>query len=89
MIVHTPQHAEVSLQVSKFAVVTNLASANFTLTNNQPFLIKNDNTEAVTLEVIPYNGTAYVATVFQVGWNPEIVKAIKKTSGGGTLLWGY
>jgi hypothetical protein len=88
-ILHTPEHEEVSLQISKFGTVTNLSSANFSLSGNHPFLIKNDGEAAVTLEVMPESGSAYVSTVFQVGWNPEIVKSIKKTSGGGTLLWGY
>lgn len=89
MIIHNQNHSEVSMQVSKFGAVTNLASENFSLAGAQPFLIKNDGTENVTLEVMPNHGTAYVSTVFQPGWNPEIVKAIKKTSEGGTLLWGY
>lgn len=89
MIIHSSEHAEVNIQVSKFGAVTNLESANFDLANDHPFLIKNDGTETVTLEVMPLHGTDYVSTKFAVGWNPEIVKAIKKTSGGGTLLWGY
>lgn len=77
------------MQVSKFGSVTNLASANFELSDNQPFLVKNENDDAVTLEVLPLFGTTWVNVKFYAGWNPEIVLKIKKSSGGGTLLWGY
>jgi len=88
-IIHSSTQAEVNLQVSYFGSISNLASQNFSLTNYKPFLIKNDGDDNVTLEVKPYKGSAWVETVFAPGWNPEIVKEIKSTANGGTLLWGY
>jgi len=79
----------VSLQVPNFGAVTDLETDNFSLPDDAPFVIKNDNDEPVTLEVIPAGGSAFVETVMAVGWNPEIVKEIKTTAGGGSLLWGY
>lgn len=31
----------------------------------------------------------FVATRFEIGWNPEIVREIKQTSINATLVWGY
>ena len=81
--------AETSPQVSLFGKVTNLASKNFKLSQNAPFLIKNDNADEVILEVMPRHGTAFVSTKFAPGWNPEIVTEIKKASAKGDLLWGF
>jgi hypothetical protein len=79
-----------SLQIGVMGVVTNLAAADFKLTDNLPFVIKNDGADAVTLSVMPLNGSTYISTVFQVGWNPEIVKAIQLNAGAGiTLKYGY
>lgn len=78
------------MQVSKFGSVTNLATENFALADSQPFIVKNDNAAVVTLQVLPLHGTGseWVSTKFYLGWNPEIILAIKKNAGGGTLLWG-
>lgn len=80
-----------SLQVSMFGAVTDLATADFALTGNQQFNIKNDGTEAVTLEVIPADveTETFVSTKFAVGWNEEIVRKIKLNTASLTLLWGY
>jgi hypothetical protein len=78
-----------SLQISAFGAVTGLASANFSLGEKKSFLIKNDGSENVTLEVLPAIGSAWVETVFQPGWNPEIVQMIRKNANELTLLWGY
>lgn len=74
-----------------FGVVTNLATADFALTGNQQFNIKNDGTEAVTLEVIPADVATetFVSTKFAVGWNEEIVRKIKLNAASLTLLYGY
>lgn len=78
-----------SVQISAFGAVTGLSAANFSLPKKTNFLIKNDGEEAVTLEVLPAIGSAWVETVFQPGWNPEIVQMIRKNSEELTLLWGY
>lgn len=56
-----------------------------------PSNIKNDGDEPVTLEVCLWNMSddEFVETVFDVGWNPEIVKAIKKKNGTLNIKWGY
>jgi hypothetical protein len=78
-----------SLQISAFGAVTGLSAANFSLAEKKAFLIKNDGTENVTLEVLPAVGSTWVETVFQPGWNPEIVQMIRKNANSLTLLWGY
>ena len=80
-----------SLQVSRFGAVTNLATADFALSGNQQFNIKNEGTEEVTLEVIPADveTETFVSTKFAVGWNEEIVRKIKTNVASMTLKWGY
>lgn len=69
--------------------IANLASQDFSLPDDEPFIIKNDNDDVVILEVKYIDGDdTWVSTKFQVGWNPDIVKAIKTTATGGALLWG-
>jgi len=31
----------------------------------------------------------FIATRFETGWNPEIVREVKTTSQTNALLWGY
>ena len=69
--------------------ITNLASADFIM--EEGFLVKNDNDNAVELDV-KYIGDptgTWVTTKFQPGWNPDVLVAIKQTANGGTLLWGF
>ena len=56
-----------------------------------PFNIKNDGETAVVLEVNLWGMEPgeFVATRFETGWNPEIVREIKQTSINATLVWGY
>ena len=56
-----------------------------------PFCIKNDGETAVVLEVNLWGMPegAFIATRFETGWNPEIVREIKATSQTNALLWGY
>lgn len=80
-------------QITNFGAVTNLDTADFTLTGNEIFVVKNDNEAAVTLEVMPADGDAYVSTSFAPGWNMELVKAIKTnttitSTERGNLKWG-
>lgn len=55
------------------------------------FNIKNDGETAVVLEVNLWGMEPgkFVATRFEIGWNPEIVREIKQTSINATLVWGY
>ena len=81
-------------QVSLWAAITDLGTADFTLSGNKVFVIKNENEDAVSLEVMPADGTAYVATKFYPGWNMELVKAVKTnttlTAGElANLKYGY
>ena len=68
---------EVIAQISMWAAITNLGTADFTLSGNKVFCIKNENDDAVSLEVKPADGSDYVATKFNPGWNIELVKAVK------------
>lgn len=74
------------MQIGNAEAVTNLATQDFVPTTGTPFLIKNDGDSAVTLEVKYANGTDWVSTVFQVGWNPDMVKAIKTNATAGITL---
>lgn len=76
----------IQMQVGNAEAVTNLATADFVPTTSTPFLIKNDGTDAVTLEVKYANGTDWISTKFQVGWNPDVVKAIKTNATAGITL---
>jgi len=84
---------DTSIQVSVIGLVTDLATANFKLSQGAAFLVKNDGTESATLEVKLIgmsDSDAFVSTVFQPGWNPEIVKEIKANATAGiTLKYGY
>jgi len=82
----------VSAQIGKMGSISNLNNANFSLSDGQPFNIKNDGTQYVELQV-RLNGMAegeFVTTKFEVGWNPEIVKEVKQTSLSSlNLKYGY
>ena len=82
----------VSMQIGKMGLITNLANANFSLSDGQSFNVKNDGNTYVDLEVrlAGMNAGEFVSTRFDVGWNPEIVKEVKKTSLAGLKLkYGY
>ena len=81
----------VSAQVGIMGTVTDLDTKDFSLSDGQPFNIKNDGIAPVELEVqlagMPDGET--VTTKFDCGWNPEIVKVIKTTSLSNNLKFGY
>ena len=82
----------VSAQVGIMGAVTGLSDGDFSLSDGQPFNIKNDGISPVELEVqlagMP-DGTT-IKTKFDCGWNPEIVKVIKATSLSSiNLKFGY
>lgn len=72
----------VSAQVSMFGPVPDLTEKNFRLDDGSAFLIKNEGSAAVKLEVIPAGSEdgQFVEVTFDVGWNPELVKEIKTSS---------
>lgn len=82
----------VSAQIEKMGVITNLTNANFALADGQCVNVKNDGLQPVKLQ-IQLAGMAngeFIETTFEVGWNPEIVKAVKQTSLSSiNLKWGY
>lgn len=81
-------NVRVSAQVSYIAAL-DISSANFT--SDTPFQIKNDGPDPVTLEVTLWSmpeGT-FVATVFDPGWNPEIVRTVKANANVSNLKYGY
>lgn len=56
-----------------------------------PFCVKNDGEAAVVLEVNLWGMPEgqFIATRFETGWNPEIVREIRPNSYATALLWGY
>jgi hypothetical protein len=82
----------VSAQIGKMGVIEGLSNGNFSLADGQSFNIKNDGSQSAKLEVqlAGMNEGEFVETAFEVGWNPEIVRAVKQTSlPGMNLKWGY
>lgn len=86
MVLHDTKGNEVILQAYG-KPVTNLSSANFTLSNNKHFVVKNDNEERVALEVKYVGSNTFVSTYFQPGWNPDVIWAIKQNAGVSNLLY--
>jgi len=82
----------VSAQIGRMGVIDGLQSGDFVLLDGQCFNIKNDGTQAVSLQV-QLAGMAdgeFVETKLEVGWNPEIIKVVKQTSLSSiNLKWGY
>ena len=80
----------VSAQVARFGDIdiSALQNDNFKLADGNAFLIKNEGSDKVTLEVIPAASKedVFVACVFDVGWNPELVREIKSTSLSNVVL---
>lgn len=78
----------VSAQVSVAGTVS-FDGGNFR--KDAPFYVKNDGEAAVVLEVNLWGMPEgeFIATRFETGWNPEIVREIKVTSSKTALLWGY
>ena len=78
----------VSAQVSVAGTVS-FDGGNFR--KDVPFCVKNDGEAAVVLEVNLWGMPEgeFIATRFETGWNPEIVREIKVTSSKTALLWGY
>ena len=82
----------VSAQIGKMGKIEDLQNANFSLSDGQPFNIKNDGTESVKLEVqlVGMDEGQFIETNFERGWNPEIIKTVKQTSLSSiNLKWGY
>ena len=88
---NTRSGESVSAQIGKMGVI-DLANGNFSLSDGQPFNIKNDSASPVKLSVqlAGMDDGDFIETQFDCGWNPEIIKAVKQTSLSGTnLKWGY
>jgi hypothetical protein len=89
----TRAEVKTSLQIAFMDVVTNLAGADFKPSNERGpiyFLIKNDGTAQVELEVKPMKGDAWITTKFDQGWNPELIREIKLNATAGLdLKYGY
>lgn len=88
---NTRSGESVSAQIGKMGVI-DLANGNFSLSDGQPFNIKNDSTSSVKLSVqlAGMDDGDFIETQFDCGWNPEIIKAVKQTSLSGTnLKWRY
>lgn len=82
----------VSAQIGKMGAITNLENSNFMLADGQCFNVKNDGLQPVKLQIqlAGMSNGEFIETTFEVGWNPEIVKAVKQTSLSSiNLKWGY
>jgi len=82
-----------SPQIARMGSISNLGTTDFKMPDGTAFNIKNDGESAVTLEVqlAGMGDNETVTTLFEVGWNPEIVKrVVKSTSYPNTLnlKWG-
>lgn len=80
----TKSNAIASIQIAYMAEVASLP-----FERESGFLIKNDSEDPVELEVslVGMATNEFVTTIFDPGWNPEIVRAIK--SGDVTnIKWG-
>lgn len=93
MLGETRSGEQVSAQIGKMGSITDLATADFSLSDGQNFNIKNESLTPISLEV-QLAGMAYsetVTTQFNSGWNPEIVKRIVKNASlsNYNLKWGY
>lgn len=89
---NTRSGESVSAQIGKMGTIADLANADFQLADGQPFNIKNDGIQPVTLSVqlAGMKDGDFIETQFDCGWNPEIIKTVKQTSLSGTnLKWGY
>lgn len=77
----------VSAQISSMGAVSFQDGQPFDI--GRPFNLKNDGEAAVILEVNLWSMEPgeYIATRFDTGWNPEIIRSIKPTS-APNLLWG-
>ena len=79
-----------SLQIGTLGVISNIATTDFSLAADAPFLLKNDGLLQVELQVKLINSSAWITTRFETGWNPELLKAVKANAMDGlTLKYGY
>ena len=83
---------QASIQIGRMGEITGLQAGDFSLPDGQCFNLKNDGLMAVELSVqlAGMEAGSFITTRFDVGWNPEIIKAVKQTSQPNTnLKWGY
>ena len=86
----TRSGTQVSVQVGKCGVFTDLKSENFKMKNGKSFNIKNEGDEAVFLNVKFAQNDEFQMWKFYPGWNPEIVKEVEQTNSDvSNLKWGY
>lgn len=79
-----------SLQVGTLGIIANIATTDFALAADAPFLLKNDGLLQVELQVRLINSSAWISTRFETGWNPELLKAVKANAMDGlNLKYGY
>lgn len=82
-----------SPQIARMGSIGNLGTTDFQIADGMTFNIKNDGESAVMLEVqlAGMDDGETVTTLFEVGWNPEIVKRVVKSTSlpdGVNLKWG-
>lgn len=68
--------------------ITHLENVSGNVIKNQPFMIKVIGDRPVQLSVKLVNDEEFIQTIFDAGWNPEIVKEIQSVSEGVVQI-GY
>ena len=82
----------ISAQIGKMGAIVGLQESDFSLPDGQCFNVKNDSTQPIALQVqlAGMPDGEFIETIFEVGWNPEIVKEVKQTSLSNiNLKYGY
>ena len=83
---------QTSQQVGKMGVIEGLQNGSFSLPDGACFNIKNEGASAVELSVqlAGMKDGEFITTRFDPGWNPEIVRVVKRSPLAGiNLKWGY
>jgi len=79
-----------SVQIGRMGIL-DVSTGDFGLSDGQVFNVKNEDSDAVWLEVNLAGMAAgeFVETRFDVGWNPEIVRVVRQNGGVYGLKYGY
>jgi len=83
----TRSEKTMSLQFGSWGRITDLDKKDFSLPENEPFLICNEG-EDVFLDVNNADGMLVKDVLFRKGYDPKLVTVIKKTEFDVSLIWG-
>lgn len=88
MLLDNRLHENNSLQISQMGIIN---PGYFTLCDkDRVFLIKNDGDDPITLNVrlATMKPDEWISTIFDVGWNPELIVEIQNVPANTNLKWG-